>query len=211
MSTPDPLPLPPTARPFLVRTTRRTEYVIATSTVQAAAIFTGKEWPIRVPPAPRPAQERRPEPPHMSHLEQPTDAWLAWHRRYDGLLMLRLAWAHGECMKGVDELPGFALNYGIRVVRIGEDDEGDLLVALGHHSERRALAAFSRYCRLTGGEPQRDTLQQTYARLVGECGGCPSTSSCAQCETVRTGGWWIEWDIDPAELDAFPVTLMDAE
>lgn len=81
---------------------------MATSADEAADIFTGKRWPLHVPPAPMPADERYPEGP-MSHLSRPTAAWSAWHDAYRDDLLGRLAWAHGECM-----------------VRVLRDDDADL-------------------------------------------------------------------------------------
>ena len=99
---PTPLPLPDNARTFVVRTTRRTVEVIATSAEQASDILAGQRWPLHIPPAPNPAQENyRNERGWL--CERTTAAWEAWHHAYRDDLWGRLDWATGECMIDVTE------------------------------------------------------------------------------------------------------------
>lgn len=101
---PAPLPLPENARAFTVVTTRRTAQVIATSAEEAVDIFTCKRWPLHVPPAPRPAQEKYRDAEGCLR-ERETDTWRAWHSAYRGDLWGRLDWSGGECMSRVSETP----------------------------------------------------------------------------------------------------------
>lgn len=108
-------------------------------------------------------------------------------------------------------LDGFDTCYGVRVVVLGEDFD---LLALGHHDRRRALAAFNRYSRRVIGDAlgaaELVEIRYTWAVLAGECGECDDPADvCEQCQVVRAGGWWLEYDDEYAtDPDAFPVTVL---
>jgi hypothetical protein len=104
------------------------------------------------------------------------------------------------------DLPGFATFLRIRISLVGED--GDYLVALGHHeSPLRTLAAFARCYRSIG---ESHGLCPTYGRrataahLVGE-----HLRICwADVDLSRDEyDWWLAWHDEPAP-DRFPVTVL---
>lgn len=103
-ATPKPLPIPEDARTFTVVTTRRTVQVIATSVEEASAIFGCERWPLHVPPAPQPAQEKYRDG-NGCLQERTTAAWDAWFGAYRTDLWGRLDSTGGECMMNVFETP----------------------------------------------------------------------------------------------------------
>jgi hypothetical protein len=116
-------------------------------------------------------------------------------------------------------LDGFTTCYGVQVCTVGEDG---ILIALGHHPARTALAAFNAYSRrvigladVTDGQwvqpvgPLLEKVKQDRGRLLGECGECPPERGCDRCLAIRDGSWWMELGADKADPDAFPVTVLE--
>lgn len=73
--------------------------------------------------------------------------------------------------------PSVTDHYGLTVIELGED--GGTLVVLGHHDDRRTLAAFARYARQVWGQPLNsgwvadaptsDEIQRVRAVVVHSC------------------------------------------
>lgn len=105
------------------------------------------------------------------------------------------------------DLDGFATFLGVRIAVVGED--GDYLVALGHHeSLLRTLAAFGRCYRHCGeqyGLCPSYGRRATVAHLVEE-----HLRICwAEVDLRRNEyDWWLSWHDEPAR-DRFPVTVLD--
>jgi hypothetical protein len=97
-------------------------------------------------------------------------------------------------------------HYGIKVAHMGED--GDL-IALGHHSDRRTIAAFNRHMRtFLGLANLADDRSSTAADWVPALQRKHCRFRVPNPETWE-GDWaWIaEW-CDPDSPDARPVTLI---
>lgn len=115
-------------------------------------------------------------------------------------------------------LDGFTTCYGVQVCTFGEDG---ILLALGHHPARTALAAFNAYSRRVIGNRSLtdhhwvspltllEEIEQDWVKLLGECGQCPPERGCDRCLAIRDGSWWMELGADAADPDAVPVTVLE--
>lgn len=99
-------------------------------------------------------------------------------------------------------------HYGIGVSHIGED--GDL-VALGHHSTRRALAAFNRHARIFLG---LDNLADDRSATTADFAPAIQQKHClfrlpdpSNCWENPDWVWVADW-CDPGTPGAQPVTLL---
>jgi hypothetical protein len=132
------------------------------------------------------------------------------------------------------DLEGFATHYGVPITFIGDD--GDRVIALGHHQPRRALAALNRYTRidlgwtlaneqhssaaelLAGFEHRWATIKTHCDRHPG-CGGTALVTepggfkypACYDCLNIAASDWWLDWsDSNSADTPgAFPVTFLE--
>lgn len=112
-------------------------------------------------------------------------------------------------------LDGFTTFYGIQVSTIGEDGN---LIALGHHDERRVLAAFLTYHRKVIGEPiplyhngHTLNVEQMWGELLGRCGDCPDPillGVCDRCDHAARGLWFMTWH-DKPQPGTFPITMLE--
>jgi hypothetical protein len=105
--------------------------------------------------------------------------------------------------------------YGLHLVDVGED--GDVIV-LGHHDDRRVVAAINRHARTVWGEPISDqydaallNLTQRWAKLMTRCENATEKwhdedRACSLCAEIQQAGWWLRWNADAGEPGAFPVT-----
>lgn len=124
--------------------------------------------------------------------------------------------------------------HGVTVLELGED--GGTLVALGHHDDRRTLAAFARFARTVWGEPLRGLygpeaptageVRRVRALVVHACDrgwGAedevapaatlervdPANNQCAGCARVGAN-WALLYREDVQDQpDAFPVTVWE--
>ena len=123
--------------------------------------------------------------------------------------------------KDLPALDDFTTCYGVQVCTIGEDG---ILIALGHHPARTALAAFNAYSRrviglanvtddswVTPGELLEllQEINHDWGRLLGECGQCPPERGCDRCLAIRDGSWWMELGAAESDPDAVPVTVLE--
>jgi hypothetical protein len=105
--------------------------------------------------------------------------------------------------------------YGIKLVDAGED--GDVVI-LGHPDRRRAVAALNCHARkfwgtsLVGGYADTaDDLTPRWARFLTECESeshkflIECEGKCWKCEEIKSSDWYITWNADPLDKDAFPI------
>lgn len=100
--------------------------------------------------------------------------------------------------------------YGIPVAPLGED--GDTLLALGHHDPRRVLAAFNRYARTVCGWPNladdySATLTEWAGRIEHKRAVFRTPDPLSQWEDPDCT-WIADWS-DPTAPGARPVTLLE--
>jgi hypothetical protein len=124
-------------------------------------------------------------------------------------------------------------HYGLTVIELGED--GGTLVVLGHHDNRRTLAAFARYARKVWGNrldglwgleaPTPDEVQRVRAVVVHAChrgwnadDGVltapelvqPDAEPCADCLSEVGATWALLYRADVQDHPAaFPVTVWE--
>ncbi len=115
------------------------------------------------------------------------------------------------------DLSGFTEHRGIRVCPLGDD--GDVVVALGHHNVDDTLAAIVRMLRrdlgwtareLAGlGAPAevKDALRLRWAVLATDCGD-GFDPDCGTCAEVRAADWWLDYSSTTRVRDSFPVTVL---
>lgn len=123
------------------------------------------------------------------------------------------------------------VRHGLRILELGE--EGEHLVVLGHHDDRRTVAAINAHARMTWGEGLHSMNGTTYTEVVGElrrhraalvhgCGrgivrsnderSATRSTRARPCLACATGDspWGLTWaaaaQTDPA---AFDVTVWD--
>lgn len=114
--------------------------------------------------------------------------------------------------------------YGVMMQPLGDD--GDIVLILGHHDTRRAVAALNRCCRedlellgmfddlsTTYEEAARD-LEFRWAKLVTECRAASwpdHPDDCWNCGEIQAliadGGWWVQYDYTEDEPGVFPVMI----
>lgn len=101
-----------------------------------------------------------------------------------------------------------ATHYGIPVAHIGED--GDM-IALGHHSPRRALAAFNRHARKVVGlvniADDRSDRAEDWLSGISQTRAVfrePDPNDPYEADWT----WVVDWS-DPDHPDARPVTLLE--
>ncbi|MBZ6211696.1 hypothetical protein KVH31_34945 [Streptomyces olivaceus] len=99
-------------------------------------------------------------------------------------------------------------HYGIRVSHIGED--GDL-IALGHHSDRRSIAAFNRHMRtflgLANLADDRSATAAEWVPALQRRHCIFRTPDPENCWEDVDWSWVAEW-CQPETPDAHPVTLL---
>lgn len=120
------------------------------------------------------------------------------------------------------DLAGFVTYNGIRITALGDD--GDVLLAMGHHPARKAAKAFEAFVKgewdwrnLADCSPHYNladagrALQQRWGVLLTDCGGCSGDRDCSTCREIKDGPWYIDYDaVYTAETPrAFPVTVLD--
>lgn len=102
-------------------------------------------------------------------------------------------------------LDGFTTHYGVPVSWIGEDGDA---VALGHHEDRRALAAFAALRRRDcPGEKWylTYTVRPRWAQLLTHCEEHPGCGTgCETCGEIADSNWCLAW-VDADRDGAFPV------
>lgn len=114
--------------------------------------------------------------------------------------------------------------YGVMMQPLG--DGRDIVMILGHHDTRRAVAALNRYCRedlellgmfddlsTTYEEAARD-LEYRWAKLLTRCRRADRPGHKENCETcwaisceIQSGGWWVQYDFTEDEPGVFPVMI----
>ncbi|QIP87589.1 hypothetical protein GLX30_30200 [Streptomyces sp. Tu 2975] len=102
-----------------------------------------------------------------------------------------------------------ATHYGIAVAYIGDD--GETLMALGHHGKRRTFAAFNRHARVFVGlinlaDDRAETLEG-WLDDMKETRAVFRTPDPSQGEHPDMQ-WYADWS-DPDAPGAVPVTLLD--
>lgn len=130
---------------------------------------------------------------------------------------------------------GFAsAHYGLRILELGED--GGTLVVLGHHDDRRTLAALSHYARTVWGyrldglhglaSPTPDEVQRVRAIVTHACHRGwlaeervptseievldPAAGQCPDCLTEADSTWALLYRDDAQHHPAsFPVTVWE--
>lgn len=114
---------------------------------------------------------------------------------------------------------GCATYYGVPMQQIGED--GEVVLILGHHDAKRAVAALNRFFRDDLGvvlsdtyADMRDLLETRWARLLTECvlaQGPYHRDDCQICyairATIRDGGWWVGYRFTEQDASVFPVMV----
>lgn len=99
-----------------------------------------------------------------------------------------------------------ATHYGITVAHIGDDGEG--LIALGHHTPRRALAAFNRHSRVfVGLACLWDSPELTVSDLLPALSQRWATFRKPQGQEDPDFVWVIDY-AEPGTPEARPVTLL---
>lgn len=120
-------------------------------------------------------------------------------------------------------LPGFAAHFGVQLSFIGDD--GDWIVALGHHEPRRVVAALNRHVRHDLGwsslsdewdDPTYPDVvrltRQTWCVLAEGCADHRDgpDAECAFCRDVQQAEWWLDWHgITEDTPGAFPITVVE--
>ena len=101
------------------------------------------------------------------------------------------------------DLKGFETYYGLQVSDIGED--GYTLI-LGHHSDDplRILAALNRHARQFWG---CCNLFDDYGGRVVDLARTLSETWAIVEAFDRHGDWYIRWNMQPSDPEAFPVTV----
>jgi hypothetical protein len=128
----------------------------------------------------------------------------------------------------IPTLHHFEICFGIPISDIGEDG---VLIALGHHDPKAALAAFNAHARRSGvcdlldGRGTRarwmealDGVRHRWAvQLVGQCRTCAregARDECGVCadvaEATEMGSWCLDYSAAETEDGAFPVTVWSA-
>ncbi|SES04323.1 hypothetical protein [Streptomyces qinglanensis] len=102
-------------------------------------------------------------------------------------------------------------HYGIQMASLGED--GDRLLALGHHEPKRVLAAFNRYARTVIGWPNiADDFTASAADWAGRLEQRWAVFRKPDPDDdewdVPEYAWHADWS-DPDAPGARPVTLLD--
>lgn len=130
--------------------------------------------------------------------------------------------------------PSVTDHYGLTVIELGED--GGTIVVLGHHDDRRTLAALNRYARKVWGQPLNsgwvadaptpDEVQRMRAVVVHACHrgwntdhDIPATNlalvqpgdePCPDCLSEVGATWALLYRDDVQDHpDAFPVTVWE--
>ncbi|MFJ9029776.1 hypothetical protein ACIRQP_14830 [Streptomyces sp. NPDC102274] len=100
-------------------------------------------------------------------------------------------------------------HYGIPVVHIGEDGA---MLALGHHTPRRALAAFNRHARVFVGlanlADDRSVRAADYIPLISQRHGIFRKPDRASEWEDPDWEWVVVWSV-PEHPDAQPITVLD--
>lgn len=121
-------------------------------------------------------------------------------------------------------LKSTATYYGVPVCPIGEESE---VVIVGWHDDRHLIAAANAYARKFIGEKNLASLvgdfefgpddllaemKRTHASFVDHCGNHGegvNEPACPDCQSIREGDWWLNWNQKPETPGAFPVTVWD--
>ncbi len=120
----------------------------------------------------------------------------------------------------IPNLSGFVEHLGIPISPIGDD--GEILLALGHHDPLKAAHAFDRFLRRTIGDRSglsymgtpvevAQDIHEMWAVTVTECGDCGSKPDCRQCTEMKSADWWIDWTVSGTDEGAFPVMVLHLE
>jgi hypothetical protein len=127
-----------------------------------------------------------------------------------------------------DELIADAsFHHGLMVIPLGDD--GDVAIILGHHDDRRAVAALNRFCRLgMGHRNMYDAPEATYAdacadlsrlwaKLITQCSAADEhwhVDGCVTCaairEAIKDNNWCIGYDFAQDDPGVFPVMVWQA-
>jgi hypothetical protein len=113
-------------------------------------------------------------------------------------------------------LTGFVEHNGIRMTAIGDD--GDRLLALGHHNPIKMAHTFDWFLRHVIGEPAGLTeigtpvevahdIHALWAVTINECGECGGRDDCHDCAAIRNSDWWVDWAVSEDDPGAFPVMV----
>ncbi len=117
----------------------------------------------------------------------------------------------------IPNLSGFVEHLDIRIRPIGDD--GEILLALGHHAPLKAAHAFHRFLQRTIGDPGgladigtpaevAQDIHELWAVLATECGECGSKPDCHMCAEMKAADWWIDWTVAETDEGAFPVMVL---
>ncbi len=114
------------------------------------------------------------------------------------------------------DLTGFTEHNGIRMTAIGDD--GETLLALGHHDPVKTVHAFHWLLRHRLGDnglPERGTPREVaedvhalWAVTLTECGDCGGRSDCLDCAAIKSSDWWIDYSASEQDLGRFPVMVL---
>lgn len=101
-----------------------------------------------------------------------------------------------------DALPGFVERDGIRVSFVGDD--GEQLLAIGHHEPAAVVAAFLQMASAAGWrtddfDDATERLEACWAKFTEEPGTPISPSS----------NWWCDWSAKEPAPGLIPVTVLD--
>ncbi len=118
------------------------------------------------------------------------------------------------------DLDGFVEHHGIRITALGDD--GEVLVALGHHKPRTAVIAFRAALHDRFGSTLADwgdfhtprdveeALRLRWAVLLTACGTCDGVRDCWACRDIRDASWWMDYAATEPVPAGFPVTILTA-
>lgn len=100
---------------------------------------------------------------------------------------------------------------GIRLAAIGDD--GDVLVAFGHHDPDVVAAAMTEMGQAVLGwtlPVEADEVDQRWGHLMTSCEACDNKPNCRDCAIIRSHDGWMAYDDDSDGPGRFPIMVVDA-
>lgn len=134
----------------------------------------------------------------------------------------------GESVFPEEIQAGCVSYYGVSMQPIGDD--GEVMLILGHHDAKRAIAALNKYHRDHLGmlnmfddtsvtfADAREEVEVHWARLLTECMATKHPEHREDCwlcadiraTTERDGSWWVGYNFAEQDADVFPVMVWAA-